>query len=296
MPMKIINDTISPSAGPYGLTPHEENVQDAVLVMEIVAPIMASFLIWVFTNKEWTYVSTWTYNRLSMFWFWSVAIFGIFTHFQHGVTTRTTFMIGILHTQIEVLIAGLFLHFNFRQAVIASGVWGLVLYTFTIILPSIDLVWFTVAVFSGALDIFLVLLLAYASKWRYATGALMHALSAVLVLAQSVIPLNTVFYSCASFIALWLHIGFTTISILADAPIASAMGYIQLPSSMMKLKPSTSPNSSGGGLADIAKEIEMRKRANPLRDVKIPQESLWALGLGSVVSSLGVAMLLSYLA
>lgn len=106
---QVIDDTVVPHGGSYDtITPREQTVRNAMLVVTIVAPILGSFIIWLFSRKGWSYRSSWSYPRLAILWFWciptfflilmhsfvysfcrSVAIFGTLVFYQRGTTNRT---------------------------------------------------------------------------------------------------------------------------------------------------------------------------------------------------------------
>ncbi|KAJ7883139.1 hypothetical protein B0H14DRAFT_3433015 [Mycena olivaceomarginata] len=195
---QVIDDNVVPHGGSYDtMTPQEHTVRNAMLVMTVAAPILGSFIIHLFSRKGWSYRSSWSYPRLAMLWFWSVAIFGTLVFYQRGMTNRTTFMFAILHTQVEV-----------------SHEW-----------PSVEFHCPELFGTGGPLG---VLLLAYGKKWLYAAGALFHVISAVWVFVDSAIFLNVVLYNTSIFISLWLYIVLTTAAILRDSQIADT-GFVRLP-------------------------------------------------------------------
>ncbi|KAF8637807.1 hypothetical protein AX16_010725 [Volvariella volvacea WC 439] len=138
--MSIVNDTIVTHEGSFDLTPREDNVRDAMLIMRIAAPIIASVIIWIFSPKGWSYSSAWTFNRLAIIWFWSVGIVGLWVHFQERKTTRATLVLAILHTQVEVLINSLLLGLSLGKAATLAGIWGLITYPPTLMVPSMKVI------------------------------------------------------------------------------------------------------------------------------------------------------------
>jgi hypothetical protein len=76
---EIIDDHIVPHGGSLDdITPRENNVRNAMLVITFAAPISGAFIVWLFSERGWSYYSTWTYSRLSILWFLYVAISAAF--------------------------------------------------------------------------------------------------------------------------------------------------------------------------------------------------------------------------
>ncbi|KAJ6534964.1 hypothetical protein B0H19DRAFT_1271636 [Mycena capillaripes] len=271
---QVIDDNVVPHGGSYDtITPREITVRNAMLVMTIAAPILGSFIIWLFSPKARSYRSFWSYPRLAILWFWSVAIFGTLVFYQRGMTNRTTFMFAILHTQVEVLINGLLLNFTVRNSLVLAGFWGFVLFTAALALPNISLVFIVSSVLGGANDFVVVLLLAYGRKWLYAAGALFHVISAVWVFVDSAIFLNVVLYNTLIFISLWLHIAFTAAAILRGSHIPDG-GFVQLPL----------VDHHGEGEGHSMSDDQLADVQNPMHDVKVP---IWAFRAIIVISLLG---------
>ncbi|KAJ7196300.1 hypothetical protein GGX14DRAFT_700603 [Mycena pura] len=270
---QVIDDNVVPHGGSYDtITPREHTVRNAMLVMTIAAPIVGSFIIWVFSCKGWSYRRLWAYPRLAILWFWSVAVFGTLVFYQRGMTNRTTFMFAILHTQVEVLINGLLLKFTVRKSLILAGLWGFVFFTATLALPSISLVFIATSVLGGANDFVVVLLLAYGKKWLYALGALFHVITAVWVFVDAAIFVDVVVYNTLIFMALWLYVAVTTDAILRDSGIPDR-GFDQLP-----------PMDHHGEAEGHSTSDELTNIQNPMHDVKVPT---WALCAIIVISLLG---------
>ncbi|KAJ7898334.1 hypothetical protein B0H14DRAFT_3424708 [Mycena olivaceomarginata] len=278
---QVIDDNVVPHGGSYDtITPQEHTVRNAMLVMTVAAPILGSFIIYLFSGKGWPYRSSWSYPRLEILWFWSVAIFGTLVFYQRGMTNRTTFMFAILHTQVEVLMNGLLLNFNVRNSLVLAGLWGLVLFTATLALPNISLVFIASSVLGGANDFVVVLLLAYGKKWLYAAGALFHVISAVWVFVDSAIFLNVVLYNTSMFISL-LYIMLTTAAILRDTQIADT-GFVQLP--LVDHHSEAEGHSiSDGQLTNVQ---------NPMHDVKVPTWALYAIIVISLLGSSFITVLI----
>jgi hypothetical protein len=75
---EIVDDHIVQHGGSLDdITPRENNVRNAMLVITFVAPIFGAFIVWLFSERGWSYYSTWTYSRLSILWFLYVQ-FGCF--------------------------------------------------------------------------------------------------------------------------------------------------------------------------------------------------------------------------
>ncbi|KAJ6564663.1 hypothetical protein B0H19DRAFT_1286234 [Mycena capillaripes] len=276
---QVIDDNIVPHDGTYDkITPREHTVRNAMLVMTIASPFFGSFIVWLFSGKGWSYKSFWSYPRLAMLWFWSVGIFGTVVFYQRGMTNRTTFMFAILHTQVEILLNALLLKVTARNSLLLAGLWGLVLFTATLALPNISLVYMTASVFGGGNDLVAVLLLAYGKKWLYALGALAHMSSAVLVFVDSAIFLNVVSYNTLSFISLWLHIGFTAAAILRDSKMRDE-GFVQLP--LMDHH----DEGEQAAAASVGHDDQLTDTQNPMHDVKVPTNVLRAIIGISLLSS-----------
>ncbi|KAJ7301914.1 hypothetical protein DFH08DRAFT_1090036 [Mycena albidolilacea] len=279
---QVIDDNVVPHGGSYDtITPREHTVRNAMLVMTVAAPILGSFIIYLFSRKGWSYRSSWSYPRLAILWFWSVAIFGTLVFYQRGMTNRTTFMFAILHTQVEVLMNGLLLNFTVRNSLVLAGLWGLVLFTATLALPNISLVFIASSVLGGTNDFVVVLLLAYGKKWLYAAGALFHVISAVWVFVDSAIFLNVVLYNTSIFISLWLYIVLTTAAILRDSQIANT-GFVRLP--LVDHRSEAEGHSiSDGQLTNVQ---------NPMHDVKVPTWALYAIIVISLLGSSFITVLI----
>jgi hypothetical protein len=58
----------------------------------------------------------------------------------------------IVYRQVEVLMSGLLLNFTVRNSLVLAGLWGLVLFTATLALPNISLVFIASSVLGGAND------------------------------------------------------------------------------------------------------------------------------------------------
>ncbi|KAJ7068731.1 hypothetical protein C8F01DRAFT_1119130 [Mycena amicta] len=281
---QVVDDNVVPHGGSYDtITPREHTVRNAMLVMTVAAPILGSFAIWLFSRKGWSYTSSWSYPRLAILWFWSVAIFGTLVFYQRGMTNRTTFMFAILHTQVEVLMNGLLLSLTVRHALVLAGLWGFVLFTATLALPNISLVFIVSTVLGGANDFVLVLLLAYGKKWLYAAGALFHVLSAVWVFMDSAIFLDVVLYNTLIFVFLWLSIALTTAAIVRDAHIPGG-GFVRLPL-LLNQDDSTSNDDS-----------DRFNVQNPMHDVRVSPCVLGSIIAISLLGSSGITVLIYVLA
>ncbi|KAJ6605291.1 hypothetical protein DFH09DRAFT_1121102 [Mycena vulgaris] len=277
---QVIDDNVVPHGGSYDtITPREHTVRNAMLVMTVAAPILGSFIIWLFSRKGWSYRSSWSYPRLAILWFWSVAIFGTLVFYQRGMTNRTTFVFAILHTQVEVLINGLLLNFTVRNSLVLAGLWGFVLFTATLVLPNISLVFIASSVLGGANDFVVVLLLAYGKKWLYAVGALFHVISAVWVFVDLAIFVNVVLYNTLIFIFLWLYIAFTTAAILRDSEIPDN-GFVRLPLVDRR------GEAEGHSMSDD----QLTNVQNPMHDVKVPTWALYAIIVISLLGSSFIAV------
>jgi hypothetical protein len=66
----------------------------------------------------------------------------------HGLLT--------VHRQIEILMNALLLKVTVRNSLVLAGLWGLVLFTATLALPNISLVFMAASVFGGANDLVVV--------------------------------------------------------------------------------------------------------------------------------------------
>ncbi|KAJ7587344.1 hypothetical protein C8J56DRAFT_78096 [Mycena floridula] len=278
---EVINDTVVPHGGSYDtITPRENTVRNAMLVMTIVTPIFGSFIVWLFSKKGWSYRTSWSFPRLAILWFWSVAIFGTFVFYQRGTTNRTTFMFAILHTQVEILMNALLLNINFRNSLALAGLWGIVLFTATLALPNISLVFMAASVLGGANDFVVVLLFAYGRKWLYALGALFHVLAAVLVFIDAAIFLNVVLYNTFIFLSLWLHVALTTAAILRDSQLEDE-SYIELP--LVDHNEPEEPALSRHQTSNVR---------NPMHDVKVPKSVLRTIIAISLLGSISITALI----
>ncbi|KAJ7148960.1 hypothetical protein C8R43DRAFT_1236632 [Mycena crocata] len=266
---QVIDDAVVPHGGSYDtITARENTVRNAMLVMTIFAPIVGSFVVWLFSRKHWSHGSLWSFSHLAILWFWSVAIFGTLVFYQRGRTNRTTFI------QVEILMNALLLHFTVRKSLILAGLWGFVLFAATLALPSISLVFIASSVLGGANDFVVVLLFAYGRKWLYALGSLFHVISAVWLFLDSAIFVNVVLYNTLIFISLWLYIAFTTAAIVRDSHVPHR-GFVQLP----MIDPhanSEEPCPSSQQLSDAQ---------NPMHDVKVPAPVVRAVVVISLAGS-----------
>ncbi|KAJ7251730.1 hypothetical protein C8J57DRAFT_1723118 [Mycena rebaudengoi] len=320
---QVIDDTVVPHGGSYDtITPREQTVRNAMLVVTIVAPILGSFIIWLFSRKGWSYRSSWSYPRLAILWFWSVAIFGTLVFYQRGTTNRTTFVFAILHTRYEICLPKLpgttrqLVHSYqelhkwglgyqtttateptecymakpifpdaARNSLALAGLWGFVLLTATLALPNISLVFLVSSVLGGANDFVVVILLAYGKKWLYAAGALFHVLSAVWVFADSAIFINVVLYNTLIFISLWLHIALTAAAILRDAQTPDK-GSVRLPLEA----------HHGDAEGHSVSNDQRTDVQNPMRDVEVPPCALRVIIAISLLGSSFITALIYLLA
>ncbi|KAJ7590023.1 hypothetical protein C8J56DRAFT_1163739 [Mycena floridula] len=254
---QVVNDTIISHGGSYDdLTPREIAVRDAMLTTTVLAPFMAAVVVGLFTRKR---SSIWAFSNLSILWFLSVGFVGMFFFYQRGVATRTTMMLAILHTQIEVLINSLLLKASFRQGLAITAIWGFVLYFLVLALPSITGAFFATTIMGGAGDFLMFLIFAYGRKKLYALGAFFHVVNAVWIFADSAIFIEVVLYNTLTFVAVWLHLGFTTAGIIQDS--------------------------------DVEKD-----RSNPMHDIVVPRKDLVILIGVSLLGSTGISVIIYLLA
>ncbi|KAJ7599557.1 hypothetical protein C8J56DRAFT_916891 [Mycena floridula] len=278
---EVVNDTIISHGGSYDyLTPREIAVRDAMLIMTILAPFMAAVVVGFFSRRK---SSVWTFPNLSILWFLSVGCVGIFFFYQRGVATRTTMMLAILHTQIEVLINSLLLKASLRKGLTITAIWGFVLYLLVLALPSITGTFFATTIMGGAGDFLMFLILAYGRKYLYAIGAFFHVFNAVWIFVDSAIFIEVVLYNTLTFVAVWLHLAFTTAAIVQDSDVETD-GQIQLPTSETRVGESSE-------LFDAVKD-----RSNPMHDINVPTKVLVTLIGVSLLGSTGISVIIYLLA
>lgn len=96
--LQVANDTIFAVGKPFAeYTPRELRVREAMFVLTCALPMLAAGLILLLREGWWKSRQRLSIQTLSAAWLISVTAVGIATYFQPGVTTRTTFVLAILH-------------------------------------------------------------------------------------------------------------------------------------------------------------------------------------------------------
>ncbi|KAH8917072.1 hypothetical protein BT69DRAFT_1249248 [Atractiella rhizophila] len=217
MGIHITNDTIVPAHNGYPyLTPRENHIRDALLIVSLFGPITGAAVILYYTRKARIH---WNFPHLTVLWMLSVSIFGTILHFQAGHTSRLTFIFAVFHTQIEILITSLLLKQSAPIGLFAAWLWGFVLYTSTLLSGSMQTVFVWAALFGGGNDVFMALLLLYGQQYLYAIAFFSHLASAIVAFTNTLIFIPIVPYAALVFFSLWPFVGLTSIAILRSESI-----------------------------------------------------------------------------
>lgn len=96
--LQVVNDTLVAVGKPFSeFTPRELNVREAMLILTCALPMLGTGLILLARDGWWKQHQRLSIQTVSAAWLGSVAIVGVVTYFQRGVTTRGTFVLAVLH-------------------------------------------------------------------------------------------------------------------------------------------------------------------------------------------------------
>jgi len=215
-PIHVINDTIIPSGPSYAsMSPRDFDVRNAMFILTCVAPILgAGVLLLGPSSRAWAR-GLWTFPKIVAAWFLTIGGVGIFLYVQGGFSNRSTFVIAILHGQLEVLMNCMLLDFSPATSLGISWIWGLIDYALSFMLWDVRTAFMSTAIIGGANDFMIFSLLFYGKQYGFALGALAHLVSAVNVFTGIVDNFGIATYNVISFFGLWLHIAFMVAGILS---------------------------------------------------------------------------------
>lgn len=96
--MYLVNDTIVAVGKQYAdYTPHEHHVRDAMFMLTCAAPLLGSGLVLLARDGWWKAHARLSIQTVAAAWLASITAFGIAIYSQHGVTTRSTFILAVIH-------------------------------------------------------------------------------------------------------------------------------------------------------------------------------------------------------
>jgi len=312
--IRIVNDIIYSVGESYDhQSPREQNTREAMLVITVLAPLLGAFLSLCIVPVHKTHHRPWmTYHRLLTAWFISVAAFGALVYYQAGHTSRVTFVLAVFHNMIEVLFVCMFLRLRVLHAFYLSVLYGALVFPIVLLADSMSTVFISAAVFGGAIDFLLVLLLMYARQWSLAFGAAGHVLSAVAVFANTLDDFGVLPYTAAIFVGVWSHMAFTMGGILELRDKHGHTSELQSPQTMffptpkhearvgklgsrhlhapasLKAHPPPTPHHHHG-----EHECGERYLGNPLAHTYIPRGRLFAILAASLVGSTALTLFLA---
>jgi hypothetical protein len=97
-PIQLINDTIVAVGKQYAdYSAHEHSVRDAMFVLTCVLPMLGMGLVLLTRDGWWKQHQRLSLQTVGAAWLGSITIFGIMIYCQHGITTRTTFILAVFH-------------------------------------------------------------------------------------------------------------------------------------------------------------------------------------------------------
>ncbi|KAH7097091.1 hypothetical protein BKA62DRAFT_744916 [Auriculariales sp. MPI-PUGE-AT-0066] len=214
-PIQLINDAIVSFGKQYAdYTAHEHAVRDAMFVLTCALPTIGMAVMLFSRGGWWKEDQRLSMQTVGAAWLASITIFGITIYLQHGVTTRTTFILAVFHEQIEVLIDCVLLGFSSRKSFTYTWVFGLVMLLAVLVIPTMDNVFIAAAIIGGGNDALIALLFLYGKQWYFALGALGHLFSAIMVFTEVIRNIGVVPYNALIFLSVWAHVGFTVMGVM----------------------------------------------------------------------------------
>ncbi|KZV88166.1 hypothetical protein EXIGLDRAFT_722940 [Exidia glandulosa HHB12029] len=165
-------------------------------------------------------------------WLASITAFGIMIYFQHGATTRSTFVLAVMHEQIELLLDCVLFGLPARHCFAITWLFGAVMILAVLTVPSMSTVFMLSSIIGGGNDGLMVLLFFYGKQYWFAFAAFGHVVSAVMVFTEVIKNIGVVTYNAIIFISLCIHVGGTVMGImqLASSSGSDSGSYEQLPS------------------------------------------------------------------
>lgn len=111
-PIHIVNDTIVPlGKQPVDFSPHEIAVADAMFLLTLVLPALGASLVLLARDGWWRQNQRLSFQTVAAIWLVSNIFVGVNVRAQHGVTTRTTFVLAAFHECVCIVSAGRIAHF-----------------------------------------------------------------------------------------------------------------------------------------------------------------------------------------
>jgi len=94
----VVNDTIIAVGKQYAqYSPHDIAVRDAMFVLTLTLPTLGALLVLLQRGGWWKQDQRLSFQTVSTAWLVSITVVGIVLYLQHGITTRTTFIVAALH-------------------------------------------------------------------------------------------------------------------------------------------------------------------------------------------------------
>lgn len=266
-PIHVINDTIIPSGPSYAdMSPRDIDVRNAMFLLTVSAPIIAAAVLLLAPAPRTWARGLWSFPKILAAWFLSIGGVGIWLYATPGRSDRSTFVIAILHGQLEVLINCMLLNISPYNALAISWLWGMIDYALAFILLDVRTAFMTTAIIGGANDFLITSLLFYGKQYGFALGGLAHVVSAVNVFTGIVDNFGVGTYNIISFFGLWINIAFMVAGVLS-------------------VRVKNDPDADG-----------VEPPVHPLQHVKISWQTTLKLIAFSYTGSTIVTLLLSYVA
>jgi len=124
--------------------------------------------------------------------------------------------LAILHEEIEVVLDCVLLGLSTRTTFAVTWIFSIVLFSVTLLAPSMSTVFMTSSVIGGGNDFLIFLLLLHGRQYWLALGALGHVFSAVVVFTEVIKNFGVIPYNFLIFLGLSAHVGFTVMGILSQ--------------------------------------------------------------------------------
>lgn len=96
--IRLVNDTIVSVGREYAeYTPHEHNVRDAMFLLTCALPMLGAGLVLLARDGWWKAHARLSIQTVAAAWLASITAFGVMIYNQHGITTRSTFILAVMH-------------------------------------------------------------------------------------------------------------------------------------------------------------------------------------------------------
>lgn len=282
--LQVVNDTIVAVGKPFtAYSPHEHHVRDAMFIITCFFPMLGAGLILLARDGWWIRRARLSAQTVLAAWLISITAFGIVIYLQHGMTTRGTFVLAIMHEQIELLLDCVLLGCGARRSFATTWIFGVVMLTAVLALPSMSSVFMFAAIIGGGNDAFMVLLFWYGKQYWFAVAALGHLISAIMVFTEVIGNIGVVTYNVMIFLSIAFHVG------------ATVFGVMELDQSGKQ----NNDEESAHSLHDFISAHHTHHAAeggmpNPLAAVSITNTKIITLAILGLLGSTGVTLFLAF--